>query len=142
MRASTDKVAAAIANDVSERAFQLERGGQWDKGKSCETFNPLGPWLVTPEELDPTLDDHDLRLDLDVNGESRQRGTTADMIFPVLELIRYVSQFMVLHPGDVVNTGTPAGVALAGHHPFLTAGDVMDVRIDGLGRQRQETRQA
>ena len=98
-----------VSHDVSEREFQLERGGQWDKGKSCETFNPLGPWLVTADEV---ADPQALGLRLWVNGELRQNGTTADMIFPVAEVVRYLSQFMVLNPGDVINTGTPAGVAL------------------------------
>ncbi|MCO5973906.1 fumarylacetoacetate hydrolase family protein [Actinoallomurus soli] len=125
----------AISNDVSEREFQLERGGQWDKGKSCETFNPLGPHLVTADEID---DPQDLGLRLWVNGELRQDGTTKDMIFPVDHLIWYLSQFMVLDPGDVINTGTPAGVALGGPGiPFLRRGDVMELEIDGLGRQRQ-----
>ncbi|WP_262286356.1 fumarylacetoacetate hydrolase family protein [Micromonospora sp. MA102] len=131
----------AVANDVSEREFQLERGGQWDKGKSCETFNPLGPWLVTADEVpDPQA----LRLRLWVNGDLRQDGTTADMVFPVGEIIRYLSQFMVLHPGDVINTGTPAGVALGQPEPkpYLVAGDVVELEIDGLGRQRQEVGQA
>jgi len=128
----------AISNDVSEREYQLDRGGQWDKGKSCETFNPMGPWLVTPDEVDPAA----LGLRLEVNGEQRQNGSTADMIFPVYEVIRYLSQFMVLHPGDVVNTGTPAGVALAGHALYLRDGDVMTLSIDGLGQQRQELRSA
>ncbi|MFE9955062.1 fumarylacetoacetate hydrolase family protein [Micromonospora sp. NPDC005299] len=131
----------AVAHDVSEREFQLERGGQWDKGKSCETFNPLGPWLVTADEVpDPQA----LRLRLWVNGALRQDGTTADMVFPVGETIRYLSQFMVLHPGDVINTGTPAGVALGQHEPkpYLVAGDVVELEIDGLGRQRQEVGQA
>ncbi|MBT1678362.1 fumarylacetoacetate hydrolase family protein [Curtobacterium aurantiacum] len=123
----------AIANDVSERAFQLERGGQWDKGKSCETFNPLGPWLVTPDQVDPAA----LALRLTVNGEVRQDGTTADMIFPPVEIVRYLSQFMVLYPGDVISTGTPAGVALAGHAPYLQPGDVLELTADGLGSQRQ-----
>ncbi|WP_329489593.1 fumarylacetoacetate hydrolase family protein [Kitasatospora sp. NBC_01246] len=124
-----------IANDVTERAFQLERGGQWDKGKSAETFTPLGPWLVTADEV---ADPQRLRLRLWVNGGLRQDGSTAEMIFPVLEIVRYVSQFMVLEPGDVIVTGTPAGVTL-GHPgtPFLTAGDVVEIEIDGLGRQRQ-----
>ncbi|MGP3950195.1 fumarylacetoacetate hydrolase family protein [Streptomyces sp. 7N604] len=126
----------AIAHDVSEREFQIERGGQWDKGKNCETFNPLGPWLVTADEVgDPQA----LRLRLSVNGEVKQDGTTADQIFPVGEVVRYVSQFMTLYPGDVINTGTPAGVAL-GHpdpKPYLRAGDVVELEIDGLGRQRQ-----
>ncbi|MBT1676203.1 fumarylacetoacetate hydrolase family protein [Curtobacterium aurantiacum] len=123
----------AIANDVSERAFQLERGGQWDKGKSCETFNPLGPWLVTPDQVDPAA----LALRLTVNGVVRQDGTTADMIFPPVEIVRYLSQFMVLYPGDVISTGTPAGVALAGHAPYLQPGDVLELTADGLGSQRQ-----
>jgi len=126
----------AIANDVSEREFQLERGGQWDKGKSCETFNPLGPWLVTPDEIE---DPHALRMRLSVNGETRQDGSTANMIFGVDHVIWYLSQFMVLEPGDVINTGTPAGVALGlPDHPYLRSGDVMELWIDGLGRQRQE----
>lgn len=124
----------AIANDVSERAFQLERGGQWDKGKSCETFNPLGPWLVTPDQVDPAA----LALRLTVNGEVRQDGTTADMIFRPVEIVRYLSQFMVLYPGDVISTGTPAGVALAGHAPYLQPGDVVELTADGLGTQRQK----
>lgn len=123
----------AIANDVSERAFQLERGGQWDKGKSCETFNPLGPWLVTPDQVDPAA----LALRLTVNGVVRQDGTTADMIFRPVEIVRYLSQFMVLYPGDVISTGTPAGVALAGHAPYLRPGDVVELTADGLGSQRQ-----
>ncbi|WP_405729705.1 fumarylacetoacetate hydrolase family protein [Streptomyces sp. NBC_01537] len=126
----------AIAHDVSERAFQIERGGQWDKGKNCETFNPLGPWLVTADEVpDPQA----LGLRLWVNGELKQNGDTADQIFPVAEVVRYLSQFMTLYPGDVINTGTPAGVAL-GHpdpKPFLRPGDVVELEIDGLGRQRQ-----
>ena len=126
----------AIANDVSEREFQLERGGQWDKGKSCETFNPLGPWLVTPDEIE---DPHALRMGLSVNGQTRQNGSTANMIFGVDHVIWYLSQFMVLEPGDVINTGTPAGVALGlPDHPYLRSGDVMELWIDGLGRQRQE----
>lgn len=128
----------AIANDVSEREFQLERGGQWDKGKSCETFNPLGPWLVTPGSLDAAgLDPAALALRLTVNGEVRQDGTTADMIFRPVEIVRYLSQFMVLYPGDVISTGTPAGVALAGHAPYLQPGDVVELTADGLGSQRQ-----
>jgi 2-keto-4-pentenoate hydratase/2-oxohepta-3-ene-1,7-dioic acid hydratase in catechol pathway len=131
----------AIANDVSEREFQLERGGQWDKGKSCETFNPLGPWLVTSDEVP---DPQQLRLQLWVNGEWRQHSNTKNMIFPVAELVRYVSQFMVLEPGDVINTGTPAGVALGqpDPKPYLRAGDVIELEIDGLGRQRQVVGQA
>ncbi|MGW2022814.1 fumarylacetoacetate hydrolase family protein [Streptomyces decoyicus] len=131
----------AVAHDVSERAFQLERGGQWDKGKNCETFNPLGPWLVTADEVpDPQA----LGLRLWVNGELKQDGTTAEQIFPVAEVVRYVSQFMTLHPGDVINTGTPAGVAMGRPEPkpYLRAGDVVELEIDGLGRQRQELKDA
>ncbi|MGK5739332.1 fumarylacetoacetate hydrolase family protein [Micromonospora sp. URMC 103] len=131
----------AIAHDVSEREFQLERGGQWDKGKSCETFNPLGPWLVTADEVP---DPQRLGLRLWVNGRLRQDGNTADMVFPVGEIVRYLSHFMVLYPGDVINTGTPAGVALGqpDPKPYLVAGDVVELEIDGLGRQRQEVGQA
>jgi 2-keto-4-pentenoate hydratase/2-oxohepta-3-ene-1,7-dioic acid hydratase in catechol pathway len=129
-----------VINDLSERAFQLERGGQWDKGKSCETFNPAGPYLVTPDEIE---DPQRLGLRVWVNGTERQNGSTADMIFPVLEVVRYLSQFMVLNPGDLVNTGTPAGVALGRPGtPYLRAGDVVELEIDGLGRQRQEMGQA
>lgn len=124
-----------ICNDVSEREFQLERGGQWDKGKSCETFNPAGPWLVTPDEIDNV---HELDLWLQVNGEYRQRGSTRSMIFSVAEVVRYVSQFMVLEAGDVINTGTPPGVALGMKPPrYLQAGDVVELGIEGLGAQRQ-----
>jgi 2-keto-4-pentenoate hydratase/2-oxohepta-3-ene-1,7-dioic acid hydratase in catechol pathway len=129
-----------VSHDVSEREFQLERGGQWDKGKSCETFNPAGPYLVTPDEV---ADPQQLGLRLWVNGTERQNGSTADMIFPVLEVIRYLSRFMVLRPGDLVNTGTPAGVALGRPGtPYLRAGDVVELEIDGLGRQRQVVGQA
>jgi 2-keto-4-pentenoate hydratase/2-oxohepta-3-ene-1,7-dioic acid hydratase in catechol pathway len=130
----------AISNDVSEREFQLERGGQWDKGKNCETFNPLGPWILSTDEVP---NPQNLRLRLWVNGELRQDGTTADMIFGVDYLVWYLSQFMVLRPGDVINTGTPAGVAMgSATASYLKADDVIDVEIDGLGRQRQHTRQA
>jgi 2-keto-4-pentenoate hydratase/2-oxohepta-3-ene-1,7-dioic acid hydratase in catechol pathway len=131
----------AIAHDVSERAFQIERGGQWDKGKNCETFNPLGPWLVTADEVpDPQA----LGLRLWVNGELKQNGTTAEQIFPVAEVVRYLSQFMTLYPGDVINTGTPAGVAMGqpDPKPYLRAGDVVELEIDGLGRQRQAFKSA
>jgi len=129
-----------VSNDVSEREFQLERGGQWDKGKNCETFNPLGPWLVSADDVpDPQA----LGLRLRVNGELRQDGTTADMIFGVHHLVHYLSRFMVLRPGDVINTGTPAGVALGRPDtPYLRAGDVVELEIDGLGRQRQVLGQA
>jgi 2-keto-4-pentenoate hydratase/2-oxohepta-3-ene-1,7-dioic acid hydratase in catechol pathway len=130
----------AVSHDVSEREFQLERGGQWTKGKSCETFNPLGPWLVTADEVP---DPQNLGLRLWVNGRQRQNGTTKDMVFDVGHLVWYLSQFMVLEPGDVVNTGTPAGVALGRpDHPYLRAGDVVELEIDGLGRQRQTVRKA
>ncbi|SDQ05860.1 2-keto-4-pentenoate hydratase/2-oxohepta-3-ene-1,7-dioic acid hydratase (catechol pathway) [Curtobacterium sp. UNCCL20] len=136
--AATHIAGYAIANDVSERAFQLERGGQWDKGKSCETFNPLGPWLVTPAALDDAgLDPRALSLRLAVNGEVRQDGTTADMIFRPAEIVHYLSQFMVLYPGDVISTGTPAGVALGSGAPYLQAGDVVELTAEGLGSQRQ-----
>uniref|UniRef100_UPI000ABE158D fumarylacetoacetate hydrolase family protein n=1 Tax=Herbidospora sakaeratensis TaxID=564415 RepID=UPI000ABE158D len=129
-----------ISNDVSEREFQNERGGQWDKGKSCETFNPLGPWLVTPDEVG---DPQSLDLRLWVNGQLRQNGSTKDQIFGVHHVIWYLSQFIVLEPGDVVNTGTPAGVAMGrGAQAYLRAGDVVEVEIEGLGRQRQWVGQA
>ena len=125
----------AISNDVSEREYQLERGGQWDKGKSCETFNPFGPWLVPADEIP---DVQTLSLRLWVNDQLRQNSTTADMIFGVHYLVWYVSQFMVLKPGDIINTGTPAGVALAlPGQPYLRAGDQVVLEIDGLGRQEQ-----
>lgn len=125
-----------LSHDLSEREFQLERGGQWVKGKSCETFNPLGPWLVTADEI---RDPQSLQLTLSVNGRRRQHGNTADMIVAVAPLIRYLSQFMVLYPGDVVNTGTPGGVAMGQPEPkpYLRAGDVVELSIEGLGSQRQ-----
>lgn len=130
----------AVSHDVSEREFQLERGGQWDKGKSCETFNPLGPELVTGDEVD---DPQNLPLRLWVNGELKQNGSTADMIFSVNHIVWYLSQFMVLRPGDLVNTGTPAGVALGvPGTAYLAAGDVIELEISGLGRARQEVGQA
>jgi 2-keto-4-pentenoate hydratase/2-oxohepta-3-ene-1,7-dioic acid hydratase in catechol pathway len=126
----------ALSNDVSEREFQIDRsGGQWSKGKSCETFNPLGPWLVTADEVG---DPQDLALRSWVNGEPRQDSSTKDMIFGVAHLVWYLSQFTVLDPGDVVNTGTPQGVALSGRFPYLRAGDVMELEVAGLGRQRSE----
>jgi 2-keto-4-pentenoate hydratase/2-oxohepta-3-ene-1,7-dioic acid hydratase in catechol pathway len=130
----------AVSNDVSERDFQLAvSGGQWSKGKSCETFNPLGPYLVTPDEAgDPSA----LGLRSWVNGEPRQDSTSGDMIFDVAYLIWHLSQFTVLEPGDLINTGTPQGVALSGRFPYLAAGDEMEVEIDGLGRQRNMLRDA
>ena len=129
-----------VSNDVSERDFQLaQSGGQWSKGKSCETFNPLGPWLVPASEVpDPQA----LRLRTYVNGELRQDSSTADMVFGVAELIWHLSQFTVLEPGDLINTGTPEGVALSGRFPYLADGDVMELEIEGLGRQRGRCRQA
>lgn len=124
-----------VCNDVSERAFQLERGGQWDKGKNCETFGPVGPWLVTQDEV---ADPQKLRLWLEVNGHRFQNGTTATMIFGVRFLVHYISQFMPLEPGDVISTGTPPGVGLGQKPPvYLRAGDRIDVGIDGLGEQHQ-----
>ncbi|MGY2060628.1 fumarylacetoacetate hydrolase family protein, partial [Nocardia gipuzkoensis] len=123
-----------ISNDVSERRFQLElSGGQWSKGKCCETFNPLGPALIPADRLDPKK----LRLRSFVNGEPRQDSTTADLIFDVAYLIWHLSQFAVLEPGDLVNTGTPEGVALSGRFPYLRPGDVMELEIEGIGRMRQ-----
>lgn len=125
-----------ICHDVSEREFQLERGGQWVKGKSCETFNPCGPWLVTPDEI---MDVNNLSLRLSVNGVLRQNGSTSTMMFGVAHLIWYLSQFMVLDPGDLINTGTPPGVAMGMAEPeYLRAGDTVELAIDGLGMQRQE----
>jgi 2,4-diketo-3-deoxy-L-fuconate hydrolase len=124
-----------LHNDLSEREFQLERSGQWVKGKSCDTFAPLGPFLATPEEI---ADINNLRLWLTVNGNTMQDGTTADLIFKIPFLISYVSQFMTLLPGDVISTGTPAGVGLGMDPPvFLKAGDVIELGIDGLGTSRQ-----
>ncbi len=129
-----------ISNDVSERAFQTEiSGGQWSKGKSCETFNPLGPYLVTPDDV---ADPQALGLRSWVNGEVRQASSTSDMIFGVATLIYELSQVTVLEPGDVINTGTPEGVALSGRFPYLAQGDIMELEIDGLGRQRQRLGQA
>lgn len=125
-----------ISNDVSERHFQAKLTGQWTKGKSCDTFGPIGPWLVTRDEIN---DPQNLDMTLDVNGQRRQTGNTETMIFSVAECIAHLSQLMTLHPGDVISTGTPPGVGL-GMRPepvYLKAGDVMDVWIDGLGHQRQ-----
>jgi 2,4-diketo-3-deoxy-L-fuconate hydrolase len=124
-----------ICNDVSERHFQMERGGQWMKGKCAETFGPLGPWLVTSDEI---KDVNNLPMHLDVNGKRMQTGSTSTMIFKCDFILHYVSQFMVLEPGDVVTTGTPPGVGLGMKPPtFLKAGDVMTLAIEGLGQQQQ-----
>jgi 2-keto-4-pentenoate hydratase/2-oxohepta-3-ene-1,7-dioic acid hydratase in catechol pathway len=124
-----------VCNDVSERHFQLERSGQWMKGKCCETFGPLGPWLVTPDEVGNV---DDLGMWLDVNGKRMQTGSTKTMIFNVCHLVHYISQFMVLEAGDVVTTGTPPGVGLGMKPPvFLKPGDVVELGIDKLGAQRQ-----
>ena len=124
-----------VVNDVSERAFQMERGGQWSKGKSAETFNPAGPWLATIDEIDDILD---LGMWLDVNDKRMQTGTTARMIFNPNFIVHHLSQFMVLEPGDLINTGTPAGVGLGFEPPiWLQPGDVITLGIDKLGEQRQ-----
>lgn len=126
----------AVLNDVSERAYQIERGGQWVKGKSCDTFSPLGPALVTPDEV---ADVHSLDMWLKVNGATMQEGSTSLMIFNVPVIVSYVSRFMTLLPGDVISTGTPAGVGLGMKPPtYLKAGDVVELGIDGLGVIRQE----
>ncbi len=125
-----------ISNDVSERDYQREHsGGQWSKGKCCETFNPLGPWLVPASDLPDGPQQLGMRLL--VNGEKRQDSATSDMIFGVYELVRDLSQYTVLEPGDVISTGTPQGVAMSGRFPYLKAGDIMELEIDHLGRQRQ-----
>lgn len=130
----------AVANDVSEREYQLERSlGQWSKGKSFETFNPLGPWLVPAAEIG---DGSGLRLHSAVNGETRQDSTTSDLIFSVAEIIHRLSQFTVLEPGDLINTGTPEGVGLSGRFPYLQGGDTVEVGIEGLGEQRSTVRPA
>jgi 2-keto-4-pentenoate hydratase/2-oxohepta-3-ene-1,7-dioic acid hydratase in catechol pathway len=124
-----------LHNDVSEREFQLERGGTWDKGKGCDTFAPLGPWLVTKDEIP---DPHNLRLWLKVNGKMMQDGNTDDLIFNIPQLVSYISQFMTLMPGDIVSTGTPAGVGLGFNPPvYLQPGDIVDLGIDGLGASQQ-----
>lgn len=131
--------AFTISNDVSEREYQIEiSGGQWSKGKSAETFNPTGPWLVRPSELG---DGSGLALRSFVNGEPRQDSSTADLIFDVSQIVYELSHYMVLEPGDLINTGTPQGVALSGRFPYLAPGDVMELEIDGLGRQRQPVEQ-
>lgn len=126
----------SLHNDVSEREFQLERNGTWDKGKGCDTFAPIGPWLVTKDEI---ADPHNLKLWLSVNGKMMQNGTTANLVFNIPFLVSYVSRFMTLLPGDVISTGTPAGVGL-GFKPaiYLKPGDLMELGIDGLGESKQK----
>jgi len=126
-----------LVNDISEREYQLERGGTWDKGKGCDTFGPVGPWLVTADEI---ADPQQLGMWLDVNGQRRQTGNTRTMIFGVAKIVSYLSEFMTLMPGDLITTGTPPGVGM-GQKPapvYLKPGDVMTLGIDGLGQQRQE----
>jgi len=125
-----------LVNDVSERAFQTERGGQWSKGKSAETFNPAGPWMATPDEI---KDVNALDMWLDVNGERRQTGNTSTMVFDPFVVVHYLSQFMVLEPGDLIDTGTPPGVGMGFRPPrYLNPGDVVELGIEGLGVQRQQ----
>jgi 2-keto-4-pentenoate hydratase/2-oxohepta-3-ene-1,7-dioic acid hydratase in catechol pathway len=129
----------AVTNDVSERAFQTERSGQWTKGKSCDTFGPIGPWLVTRDEV---ADPQDLAMWLTVNGETRQNGSTRTMVYGAAFLVSYLSQFMTLHPGDVISTGTPPGVGMGMKPPvYLKDGDVVELGIAGLGTQKQVFRQ-
>ena len=142
---STEEAAKCIAgfcisHDVSEREFQLERGGQWSKGKSCDTFNPLGPWLSTVEEVPDVMN---LSMKLSVNGNLRQNGNTGTMIFGPAYLVHYISQFMTLEPGDLISTGTPPGVGLGMKPPqYLKPGDLVELEIEGLGHQRQRCVQA
>ena len=127
-----------VVNDLSEREFQLEHGGQWVKGKSCDTFGPIGPWLVTTDEVP---DPQQLGLRLEVNGHRYQNGNTRTMIFTVAQLVSYISRYMTLLPGDVISTGTPSGVGLGQKPPvYLRAGDIIELGIDGLGTQRQHVR--
>jgi 2,4-diketo-3-deoxy-L-fuconate hydrolase len=127
-----------LHNDVSEREFQIERGGTWDKGKGCDTFAPMGPFFATKDEI---ADPHNLRLWLKVNGKTMQDGTTANFIFNIPHLLSYTSQFMTLLPGDIISTGTPAGVALGMKPPvYLKAGDIVELGIYGLGEARQEVK--
>jgi 2-keto-4-pentenoate hydratase/2-oxohepta-3-ene-1,7-dioic acid hydratase in catechol pathway len=129
-----------VINDLSEREFQIEHSGQWTKGKSADTFGPIGPWLVTKDEV---ADPQRLNMWLEVNGKRFQNGSTATMVYGVRFLVSYLSRFMSLHPGDVISTGTPPGVGMGQKPPlFLKAGDVMELEIEGLGRQRQVTRAA
>ena len=135
---SQDHIAGyCVVNDLSERAFQLERSGQWVKGKSCDTFGPIGPYLVTKDEV---IDPQNLKLWLDVNGKRMQNGTTQTMVYGVNFLVSYISQFMSLQPGDIISTGTPPGVGM-GMKPqvFLKPGDVMELGIEGIGEQKQKT---
>lgn len=126
----------AVTNDVSERDFQLERAGQWTKGKSCDNYGQIGPWLVTPDEV---ADPQDLKMWLKVNGETKQDGSTKTMVYGVAYLVSYLSQFMTLHPGDVISTGTPPGVGMGQMPPrYLKQGDVVELGIEGLGMQRQK----
>jgi ureidoglycolate lyase len=126
-----------VVHDVSEREFQLERSGTWDKGKGCDTFGPIGPWLVTKDEV---ADPQKLKLWLEVDGERRQNGATSTMIFPVAKLVSYLSQFMTLHPGDMITTGTPSGVGMSRKPPvFLRPGQTVRLGVDGLGEQQQRT---
>ena len=126
----------AVTNDVSERAFQTERSGQWTKGKSCDYFGQTGPWLVTRDEV---ADPQNLAMWLTVNGEKMQDGSTRTMVYGVRHLVSYLSQFMTLHPGDIISTGTPPGVGLGMKPPrYLKAGDVVELGIEGLGQQRQD----
>ena len=136
-KSALDYVAGyCTVNDVSEREFQSERGGTWDKGKGCDTFGPIGPWLVTRDEV---ADPQNMPLWLKVNGETVQNGSTKTMIFGVAFLVSYLSQFMSLHPGDIISTGTPPGVGMGMKPPrYLKAGDVVELGIEGLGSQRQE----
>lgn len=127
-----------LHNDISEREFQLERGGTWDKGKGCDTFAPIGPWLATADEIE---NPHNLRLWLKLNGKTLQDGNTDDFIFDIPTVVSYVSQFMTLLPGDVISTGTPHGVGLGFIPPvYLKPGDIMELGIDGLGTSRQEVK--
>jgi len=124
-----------VAHDVSERGFQTERQGQWTKGKSCDTFGPIGPWLVTKDEI---TDPQNLKMWLTVNGKTMQNGSTKTMVYGVKYLVSYLSQFMSLHPGDIISTGTPPGVGLGMKPPvFLKAGDVVELGIEGMGQQNQ-----
>jgi 2,4-diketo-3-deoxy-L-fuconate hydrolase len=139
MERALDHVAGyCIVNDVSERQFQLERGSQWDKGKGCDTFGPIGPYLVTRDEVP---DPQNLDMRLDVNGQRMQRGNTSTMVFGCAHLVSYVSQFMTLMPGDIITTGTPPGVGMGMKPPrYLQSGDVVTLGIAGLGEQRQSVR--